>query len=237
MVELNKLSSADSEIANIFQLLSTNLRLAQTLFRKGRVYRALPNPEKREQRFATAEAVRILRSLITLHKLTYLIVSIHTESIRRQGSGEDTPGWSFIRHADRQGSCFDDQSFGLHGLSPAPSIYKSNISSLINILAARHRRGGAQDGCGARAPERSDLPRSRPSHHFERTGVGGSQSRASSCHPLTLGHIQLWFCLATFPVQARKLYASLIAAGLRKDKEISAEELGKLEYLDWVSFD
>ncbi|KAJ7798825.1 cytochrome P450 [Mycena leptocephala] len=43
----------------------------------------------------------------------------------------------------------------------------------------------------------------------------------------------LWFCLATFPVQARKLYASLIAAGLRVDKEITAEELAKLEYLDW----
>jgi hypothetical protein len=46
--------------------------------------------------------------------------------------------------------------------------------------------------------------------------------------------MQLWFCLATFPVQARKLYASLIAAGLRKDKEITADELVKLEYLDWV---
>lgn len=47
--------------------------------------------------------------------------------------------------------------------------------------------------------------------------------------------MQLWFCLATFPAQARKLYASLIAAGLRKDKEITADELVKLEYLDWVS--
>jgi hypothetical protein len=47
---------------------------------------------------------------------------------------------------------------------------------------------------------------------------------------------QSWFCLATFPVQAHKLYASLIAAGLRADKEITADELAKLEYLDFVSY-
>lgn len=51
---------------------------------------------------------------------------------------------------------------------------------------------------------------------------------------LLMLEMQLWFCLSTFPSEARKLYASLIAAGLRKDKEITADELAKLEYLDWV---
>ncbi|KAJ7816647.1 hypothetical protein B0H13DRAFT_2380286 [Mycena leptocephala] len=46
----------------------------------------------------------------------------------------------------------------------------------------------------------------------------------------------LWFWLATFPAQPRKLCASLIAAGLRVDKEITADEVANLEYLDWVSF-
>jgi hypothetical protein len=32
------------------------------------------------------------------------------------------------------------------------------------------------------------------------------------------------------------LYVSLIAAGLRPDKEITGEDLAKLEYLDWVSW-
>ncbi|KAJ7106189.1 hypothetical protein C8R44DRAFT_805859 [Mycena epipterygia] len=43
----------------------------------------------------------------------------------------------------------------------------------------------------------------------------------------------LWYCLATFPVQARKLYASLVAAGLSANKEITSDQLMKLEYLDW----
>ncbi|KAJ7306288.1 cytochrome P450 [Mycena albidolilacea] len=171
-VDLKMLDNADSEVVNIFQLISTNLRLAQTLFRKGRVYRALPNPEKREQRFATAEA--------------RAVVDKEAERILRDGHSSDMP---------------------------IDKAAVSTTSLLDYMLHATDEEGRKMD---------VELV-----HQNVLTFLGARQVTTSS------GLAWLWFCLTTFPVQAHKLYASLIAAGLRKDKEISAEELGKLEYLDW----
>ena len=58
--------SADSSVANIFLLIGRNPQLAQSLFRKGRVYRALPlNPERRAQKATEHDMVRVYLSLGT----------------------------------------------------------------------------------------------------------------------------------------------------------------------------
>ncbi|KAJ6449380.1 cytochrome P450 [Mycena sanguinolenta] len=170
--DLKMLDSADSEIADIFQVISTTVRLANTLFRRGRVYRALPNPEIREQRAVTAEANAF----------------VDQEAARILRSGHTTD-------------------------MPLDKAAVSTTSLLDYLLHATDEEGRKMD---------VELV-----HQNILTFLGAGQVTTSSALAW------LWFCLATFPVQARKLYASLIAAGLRKDKEITAEELGKLEYLDW----
>lgn len=52
-------SSAESSIADIFLLIGRNLQLSQTLFRKGRVYRAFPNPERKAQKATEGALVRL----------------------------------------------------------------------------------------------------------------------------------------------------------------------------------
>ncbi|KAF7364400.1 FAD-binding FR-type domain-containing protein [Mycena sanguinolenta] len=156
--DLKMLDSAESEIANIFHVISVNLQLTQTLFRKGRVYRALPNPEIREQRAVTAEA--------------NAFVDQQAARILRDGHTIDMP---------------------------IDKAAVSTTSLLDYLLHATDEEGRKMDD-KPRLPARSD-------------GSGSASPRS--------------------PAQARKLYASLIASGLRKDKEITAEELGKLEYLDW----
>ncbi|KAJ6496413.1 cytochrome P450 [Mycena sanguinolenta] len=170
--DLKMLDSADSEIANIFQVIAANLRLSQTLFRKGRVYRALPNPEVREQRAVAAEA-----NAFVDQEAARILKDSHTTDM------------------------------------PIDKAAVSTTSLLDYLLHATDEEGRKMD---------VELV-----HQNILTFLGAGQVTTSSA----LGW--LWFCLATFPAQARKLYASLVAAGLRKDKEITAEELGKLEYLDW----
>ncbi|KAJ7464205.1 cytochrome P450 [Mycena galericulata] len=170
--DLKMLDSADSEIANIFHVISTNLQLAQTLFRKGRVYRALPNPEIRGQRVAAAEANAFIDN-----EAARILRDSHTADM------------------------------------PLDKAAVSTTSLLDYLLHATDEEGRKMD---------VELV-----HQNIITFLGAGQVTTSSALAW------LWFCLATFPAQARKLYASLVAAGLRKDKEITAEELGKLEYLDW----
>ncbi|KAJ7247592.1 cytochrome P450 [Mycena rebaudengoi] len=171
-VDFKMLDNSDSSVAEIFHLIGRNLQLSQSLFRKGRVYRALPNPERREQRttyaqvdaFVDAEAERTLRE-------------------------HNTPDMPFDKAA------------------------VSTASLLDYMLHATDEQGRKMD---------VELV-----HENVITFLGAGQVTTSSALAW------LWFCLATFPAQARKLYASLIAAGLSKDKEITADELAKLEYLDW----
>ncbi|KAF8179568.1 cytochrome P450 [Mycena galopus ATCC 62051] len=171
--DLKMLDNADSEIANIFHAIGKNLALAQTLFRKGRIYRALPNPEDRERK-AVANEVNVF---------------INDESARIL----------------REGKTQEDMPFEKAAVS--------TTSLLDYLLHATDENGRKMD---------VELV-----HENIITFLGAGQVTTSSALAW------LWFCLATFPAQARKLYASLVAAGLRKDKEITAEELAKLEYLDW----
>ncbi|KAJ7749382.1 cytochrome P450 [Mycena metata] len=171
-IDFKMLDHADSSVASIFQQIGRTLQLSQTLFRKGRIYRALPNPERREQKarsnelntFVDAEAERILRE-----------------------SG--TPDMPLAKAA------------------------VSTTSLLDYMLHATDEEGRKMD---------VELV-----HQNVLTFLGAGQVTTSSALSW------LWYCLATFPAQARKLYASLIEAGLSVDKEITADELFKLEYLDW----
>ncbi|KAJ7091304.1 cytochrome P450 [Mycena crocata] len=171
-VDFKMLDGAESSVANIFHTIGRNIQLAQMLYRKGRIYRALPNSEYREQRagakemhaFIDAEAEK------TLHEK-------HTPDM------------------------------------PLEQAALSTSSLLDYMLHATDEEGKKMDVSLV--------------HENVITFLGAGQVTTSSALAW------LWFCLATFPAQARKLYASLVAAGLSADKEITAEELGKLEYLDW----
>ncbi|KAK7028480.1 hypothetical protein R3P38DRAFT_3190073 [Favolaschia claudopus] len=59
-MDLKMLDSADSQIANIFKLIGGTLSIAQTLFRKGSVYRALRNPERRQQKIIEVQVISFL---------------------------------------------------------------------------------------------------------------------------------------------------------------------------------
>ncbi|KAK7041988.1 FAD-binding FR-type domain-containing protein [Favolaschia claudopus] len=170
-MDLKMLDSADSQIANIFQLIGRNLGLAQTLFRKGSFYRALPNPERREQKMMETQVISFV----------------------------DTQSERILKESQRD--------------MPIDEAAVSTSSLLDFMLHATDEQGRKMDVGLV--------------HENIVTFLGAGQVTTSCALSW------LWFCLATFPTQARKLYASLIAAGLRKDKEITAEELGKLEYLDW----
>ncbi|KAJ7875532.1 cytochrome P450 [Mycena olivaceomarginata] len=171
-IDFKMLDNADSSVADVFVLLGLNFRLAQTLFRRGSIYRALPNPERRAQK-------------ATEHKLA-TFVDVQSSRVLQEGDSKDMP---YQEAAVSTNSLLD---YMLHATDEEGKKMDVGLvhSNVITFLAA------------------------------------GQVTTSSALS-------WLWFCLATFPVQARKLYASLIAAGLRADKEITAEELGKLEYLDW----
>ncbi|KAF7295213.1 FAD-binding FR-type domain-containing protein [Mycena indigotica] len=172
-MDFGMVTNSDSSIARIFHIIGENLALAQTLFRKGRVYRALPNPEARAQKRATLEFSEFVRA----------------ESERTLKEHTETPDMPYAKAA-------------------------VETSSLLEyMLHATDEEGKKMDVSLV--------------HENVMTFLGAGQVTTSSA----LGW--LWFCLATFPYYARKLYASLIAAGITKDKEITADELNKLEYLDW----
>ncbi|KAJ7713604.1 cytochrome P450 [Mycena metata] len=172
-IDFTMLDNADSSVAEIFLLIGRNLQLAQTLFRKGRVYRALPfNPERRAQR-ATEQDMAAF-------------VDTQTHRILQEGAGKDMP--------------YQEAAV-------------STTSLLDYMLHATDEEGKKMDVSLV--------------HQNVMTFLGAGHVTTSSALAW------LWFCLSTFPAQARKLYASLIAAGLRVDKEITADELAKLEYLDW----
>ncbi|KAJ7082583.1 cytochrome P450 [Mycena epipterygia] len=169
-IDFKMLDNAESSVADIFLLIGRNLQLSQALFRKGRVYRAFPNPERKAQKategvsFVDAQAQRVLQESNS-KDMPYQEAAVATSSLL-----------DYMLHAtDEEGKKMDVE------------LVHSNVLTFL----------------------------------------GAGQVTTSSA----LGW--LWFCLATFPVQARKLYASLLAGGLRADKEITADELGKLEYLDW----
>ncbi|KAJ7153209.1 cytochrome P450 [Mycena filopes] len=171
-IDFKMLDHVDSSVANIFHLITRTLRLAQSLARKGSIYRALPNPERRAQRATETEM--------------HTWIDTEAERILKEGHSKDMP-------------------LGKAALS---------TSSLLDyMLHATDEEGKHMD---------VELVQQNVA-----TFLGAGQVTTSSALAW------LWYCLATFPVQARKLYASLIAAGLRVDKEITADELSKLEYLDW----
>ncbi|KAJ7751908.1 cytochrome P450 [Mycena maculata] len=171
-IDFKMLDHADTSVAEVFRLIARNFHLGQTLSRKGPIYRALPNPERRAQKAADKDLAAF--------------VNAQTVRILQEGSSQDMP---YQEAAVSTTSLLD---YMLHatdeeGKKMNVSLVHSNV---VTFLAA------------------------------------GQVTTSSALS-------WLWFCLATFPDQARKLYASLIAAGLRVDKEITSEELGKLEYLDW----
>ncbi|KAF8179822.1 cytochrome P450 [Mycena galopus ATCC 62051] len=171
-IDFNLLDSADSSVADVFVMLGENFRLAQTLFRRGSIYRALPNPERRAQK-------------ANEHKLA-TFVDTQSRQVLREGNSKDMP---YQEAAVSTNSLLD---YMLHATDEERQKMDVSLvhSNVLTFLAA------------------------------------GQVTTSSALS-------WLWFCLATFPAQARKLYASLIVAGLRADKEITAEELAKLEYLDW----
>ncbi|KAJ7749420.1 cytochrome P450 [Mycena metata] len=170
-IDFKMLDSTESSIADIFRLINRNLEAAQSLFRKGRIYRAFPNPERREQRATGDQMVREAAQM---------------ERILRESKTEDMP---------------------YHQAAV------STTSLLDYMLHATDEEGRKMD---------VELV-----HETVITFLIAGQVTSSSALAW------LWFCLATFPVQARKLYASLVAAGLTREKEITADELSKLDYLDW----
>ncbi|KAJ7055685.1 cytochrome P450 [Mycena amicta] len=172
-LDFGMVKNSESSVAKVFQLIGENLFMAQALFRKGRVYRALPNPEYRAQKRSEGE----------------FRVFVNSEAERTLKEHSDTPDMPYAKAA-------------------------LETSSLLEyMLHATDEEGKKMDVSLV--------------HENVMTFLGAGQVTTSSALAW------LWFCLATFPFYARKLYASLIAAGLRKDKDISADELGKLEYLDW----
>ncbi|KAF7318711.1 FAD-binding FR-type domain-containing protein [Mycena chlorophos] len=172
-IDFGMVNNSESSIARIFHVIGENLTLAQILFRKGRVYRALPNPEARAQKRSAAEFNEFVRN----------------ESERTLRERTQTPDMPYAKAAVETGSLLE---YMLHATDEEGK--KMDVSLV---------------------------------HENVLTFLGAGQVTTSSA----LGW--LWFCLATFPYYARKLYASLIAAGLSKDKEITADEIAKLEYLDW----
>ncbi|KAJ6605263.1 cytochrome P450 [Mycena vulgaris] len=171
-IDYKMLDNMDSSIANIFLLIGRNLKLAQALFRKGRIYRTLPNPERRAQKAAEEE----LSSF----------VDAQTQRVLQEGSSPDMP---------------------YHQAAVATS------SLLDYMLHATDEEGNKMD---------IDLVQQNVITFL----LAGQVTTSSALS-------WLWFCLSTFPVQARKLHASLVTAGLSAEKEITADQLGKLEYLDW----
>ncbi|KAJ7166571.1 cytochrome P450 [Mycena crocata] len=170
-VDFKMLDSGETSIPKIFHLMGENLKLAQSLFRKGRIYRALPNPERRAQRAVDAE----VRSFVD-------------EQAERTLQG-DTNDMPYERAALETTSLLD---YMLHATDEEGKKMDVELvhENIITFLLA------------------------------------GQVTTSSALS-------WLWFCLSTFPAQARKLYASLLAAGLRADKEITADQLAKVEYLDW----
>ncbi|KAJ7501233.1 cytochrome P450 [Mycena galericulata] len=173
-IDFKMLDNADSSVADVFLLLGKNFRLAQTLFRKGRIYRALPNPERKAQKATELELANFVEE--------------HSRRVLQEGGGSTKD-------------------------MPYHDAAVSTTSLLDYMLHATDEEGRKMDVSLV--------------HSNVVTFLAAGQVTTSSALSW------LWFCLATFPAQARKLYASLIAAGLRADKEITAEELGKLGYLDW----
>ncbi|KAJ6455918.1 cytochrome P450 [Mycena vitilis] len=172
-VDFKMLDSASSPIAAVFRQIGAGLHLAQILFRKGAVYRALPNPEARAQRGFDAQ----LKAW----------VDAEVQRTLREYETQDMP---------RDEAALKSKSL------------------LDYMLHATDEEGRKME---------VELV-----HQNVLTFLGAGQVTTSSALAW------LWFCLASFPAQARRLYASLLAAGLRADtEEITAEELGKLEYLDW----
>ncbi|KAF7325436.1 FAD-binding FR-type domain-containing protein [Mycena kentingensis (nom. inval.)] len=172
-IDFGMLDSSGSSVAKIFHDIGQNLSLAQALFRKGRVYRALPNPEYRAQMRARRSANDFVAA----------------ESERTLHEHPDTP----------------DMPLGQAALQ---------TSSLLEyMLHATDEDGNKMDVSLV--------------HENVLTFLGAGQVTTSSALAW------IWYMLATYPKYAKKLYASLLAAGLRKDKPITADELGRLEYLDW----
>ncbi|KAK7034192.1 cytochrome P450 [Favolaschia claudopus] len=173
-VDLKMLENAKSPIADVFHLLARNLTLAQTLVRRRRIYRALPNPEDRAKRVTEREIVRLMD---------------RSADVMDTGCSQDMP----LQEAAVNTSSVLD--YMLHATDEDRKKTNLNlVNTSSNIL----------------------------------TFLGARQVTSSSVLSW------LWFCLATFPAKARKLHASLVAARLSPEKEITAEQLGKLEYLDWV---
>ncbi|KAJ7355283.1 cytochrome P450 [Mycena albidolilacea] len=172
-IDFKMLDNADSSVADIFTIIAENVRLSQTLFRRGRIYRALPNPERSAQK-ATE------RDMATF-------VDVQKSRVLETGTSKDMP---YQEAAVSTNSLLD---YMLHATDEEGKKMEVNAvhNNILTFLAA------------------------------------GQVTTSSAL-------AWLWFCLATFPAQARKLYTSLIAAGLRADsKEITPEQLAKLEYLDW----
>ncbi|KAF9072420.1 cytochrome P450 [Rhodocollybia butyracea] len=170
--DFKMLDSADSSVAEIFALIAHNISVAQTLFRKGRVYRAIPNPEARDKK----------RTEDKIHAY----IDGEADRVTKEANVEDMP--------------YQDAAL--------------QTSSLLDYMLH------ATDEEGKKMP--LELV-----HDNVLTFLGAGQATTSSAIAWS------WFCLATFPAQAQKLYASLTAAGLRADKEITADELARLEYLDF----
>ncbi|KAJ7442447.1 cytochrome P450, partial [Mycena latifolia] len=160
--DFKMLDNTESSIAQIFLAIGRNLELAQALARKGRIYRALPNPERRAQKVVENEV--------------YSFVDAQAQRIMQEGRQATSSLMDYILHAtDEEGKKMD------------ADLVRENVITFL---------------------------------------IAGEVTTSSALS-------WLWFCLSTFPVQARKLYASLVAAGLSADKEITADQLAKLEYLDW----
>lgn len=51
---------------------------------------------------------------------------------------------------------------------------------------------------------------------------------------LTARVVQITYTLSHHKPQAEKLYQSLLDLGLTPESEITADEISKMEYLDWV---
>ncbi|KAJ7472797.1 cytochrome P450 [Mycena latifolia] len=171
-IDFKMLDNTESSIAQIFLAIGRNLELAQALARKGRIYRALPNPERRAQKVVENEVNSF--------------VDAQTQRIMQEGSTADMP---YHKAAVETSSLMD---YMLHatdeeGKKMDVGLVRENVITFL---------------------------------------IAGQVTTSSALS-------WLWFCLSTFPVQARKLYASLVAAGLSADKEITADQLAKLEYLDW----
>ncbi|KAJ7843337.1 cytochrome P450 [Mycena olivaceomarginata] len=163
-IDFKMLDNADSSVADIFTIIAENVRLSQTLFRRGRIYRALPNPERSAQKATERDMVR-----------SFLFLKPHSSTSKKQG----------VRDGYPQG----------HALPRSRGI---NEHCMLPTKKAKRWRLNAV-------------------HNNVLTFLAAGQVTTSSALAW------LWFCLATFPAQARKLYTSLIAAGLRADSKKSPQ--------------